>query len=74
MTCPFSLPHQANCYVVENAPSTRQPVTTNPDGTGVVALQGSDSDSLTFSLEGPGEGRFDIDRTRADKDEIEAEL
>ena len=48
-------------YVVENAPSTRQQVTTNRNGTGVVALQGSDSDSLTFSLEGPGEGRFDID-------------
>ena len=52
-------------YVAENASSVRQPVTTNSDGTGVVALgttiRDDDLDSLTFSLEGPGEDRFDID-------------
>ena len=52
-------------YVEENAPSTRQPVTTdstNPDT--VASLLGTDTtdgDTLTLRLEGPGAGRFDID-------------
>ena len=53
-------------YVAENASSARQPVTTSPDGTGVVALGTTisdvDLDSLTYRLEGPGAGRFDINR------------
>ena len=51
-------------YVAENAPSARQPVTTDEAGNNVVALQtdAGDGDSLTFRpLEGPGAGRFDID-------------
>ena len=52
-------------YVAENAPSARQPVTTDEAGNNVVALQtdAGDGDSLTFRpLEGPGAGRFDIER------------
>ena len=51
-------------YVAENAPSTRQPVTTDQAGATVAALQGTDSagDTLTLILEGPGEDRFDIER------------
>ena len=51
-------------YVAENAPSARQPVTTDDAGANVAALQGTDNvgDTLTLILEGPGEGRFDIER------------
>ena len=51
-------------YVVENAPSTRQQVTSDEDGNTIVALQATDgdNDSLTYRLDGPGAGRFDIDR------------
>ena len=51
-------------YVAENAPSARQPVTTDDAGATVAALQGADSegDTLTLRLEGPGAGRFDIER------------
>ena len=51
-------------YVVENAPSARQQVTSDRQGTQVVALQATDDDNdpLTYSLDGPGAGRFDIDR------------
>ena len=52
-------------YVPENAPSARQPVTSDALGTTVVALQedsqAGDGDSTTFSLDGPGAGRFTID-------------
>ena len=52
-------------YVVENAPSARQPLTTDSAGDTVAALQGSDTngDTLTLRLEGPGAGRFDIDNS-----------
>ena len=53
-------------YVQEDAPSARQPVTTDETGTLVVALQedtaAGDGDSTTFRLEGRGAGRFEIDR------------
>ena len=52
----------AELYVVENAPSARQPLTA-PDGT-VTNIQKDDGDGdspLTLSLQGSGAGRFDID-------------
>ena len=54
----------SDLYVVENAPSARQQVTSDEQGTQVVALQATDDekDPLTYSLDGPGAGRFDIDR------------
>ena len=53
-------------YVQEDAPSARQPVTTDEAGNQVVALQedtaAGDGDSTTFRLEGAGAGRFEINR------------
>ena len=50
-------------YVPENAPSPRQPITSDAEGAQVVALQATDvdNDSTTFGLDGPGAGRFTID-------------
>ena len=53
-------------YVAENASSARQPVTIDSDGMEVVALgttiSDGEDDSLTYRLDGPGAGRFDINR------------
>ena len=52
-------------YVAENAPSARQPVTSDELGVTVVALDtdDADGDTLTLRLEGPGAGRFNIDKS-----------
>ena len=50
-------------YVAENAPSDREPVRDAATGGAVVTVSGTpgDSDTLTYRLEGPGAGRFNID-------------
>ena len=52
-------------YVVEDAPSARQSLTTDSNGQTVASLEGDDTDgdTLTLRLEGPGASRFDIDNT-----------
>ena len=59
----FTSPPSA-LYVVENAPSARQQVTSDEAGAIIVALEAADddNDSLTYRLYSPGAGRFDIDR------------
>ena len=50
-------------YVAENAPSARQPLTSDEDGEDVANILKNDDDSdspLTLRLEGPDAGRFDI--------------
>ena len=51
----------ATLQVAENAPSPQQPLT-NTGGT-VTTIPATDSDTVTLTLEGPGAGRFQIDRT-----------
>ena len=51
-------------YVVENAPSTRQPLTSDAAGETVASIQRDDTDGdspLTLSLDGTDGGRFTID-------------
>ena len=65
-TLPIFTSPPETVYVKENAPSARQPVTSDSDGNTVVALQGDDTadgDTVTFRLEGPGAGKFDIDKS-----------
>ena len=65
-TLPSFTTTPANLYVAENAPSARQPLTTDETGQTVAALQGSDStdgDPLTLRLEGPGASSFTIDNS-----------
>ena len=53
----------ATLYVVENAPSARQPLTSDVAGQTVASIQKADSDAdspLTLRLEGPDAGRFEI--------------
>ncbi len=54
----------AELYVAENAPSAREPLRENSAIGNVVTVQATDSDNdtLTYRLDGPGAGRFDIDR------------
>ena len=58
----FTSPPSA-LYVAENAPSTRQPLTSDQDGNTVASIQRNDTDGdspLTLRLEGPDAGLFDI--------------
>ena len=53
-------------HVEENAASARQPVADNEAGTTISNIEATDTDAgdtLTYQLDGPGAGRFDIDRT-----------
>ena len=53
----------ADLYVVENAPSARQPLTSDDAGETVANILKDDTDGdspLTLRLEGPDAGRFDI--------------
>ena len=61
-TLPVFTAQTTRLYVAENAPSTRQPVTSDEGGLTVTNIEATDADSLTLRLEGPGAGRFDIDR------------
>ena len=52
-------------YVAENADSARQPLADADTGTPITVIEASDvadGDTLTYRLDGPGAGRFDIDR------------
>lgn len=55
----------ATVYVVENADSARQPVTSDDTGATVVSLGTTpgDGDTITLRLDGPGASRFSIDST-----------
>ena len=58
----FTSPPSA-LYVAENAPSARQPLTSDQAGTTVASIQRNDTDGdspLTLRLEGPDAGLFDI--------------
>ena len=60
----FSSP-PAQLYVTENAPAPREPVRDSATNGTVVTVSGTDTDAgdtLTYRLEGPGAGRFEIDR------------
>ena len=49
--------------VEENAPSPQQPLTTSDGTVTTIPANDTDGDTLTLRLEGPGAGRFQIDRT-----------
>ena len=58
----YTVPDQL--YVVENAPSAQQPLTTDEAGATVASIQKDDGDGdspLTLRLDGPDAGRFTID-------------
>ncbi len=63
-TLPTFTSPPAELYVVENAPSAQQPLTSDSAGTTVASIQRGDADAdspLTMSLEGPDAGLFTID-------------
>ena len=62
-TLPTFVAQTTPMYVVEDASSASQPLTTDENGNTVASLEGNDGDgdTVTLRLEGPGAGRFSID-------------
>ena len=59
----FTTEPPSDLYVAENAPSARQPLTSDVSGETVASIQKDDDDGdspLTLSLDGPDRGLFDI--------------
>ena len=59
----FAVDAPDTLQVVENAQSPQQPLTDSVGSVTTIPASDSDGDTVTLRLEGPGAGRFQIDRT-----------